>query len=48
MIIRAGTLDRADGIAPQMHIWVNAKAPWHEIHDDLPQYPEGFVQKLEE
>lgn len=45
VIIRAGTLDRADGLAPQMHIWVNAKAPWHEILDDLPQYPEGYVQK---
>ena len=23
------------------HIWVGSKAPWHEIHDDLPRYDEG-------
>jgi len=43
VIIRAGILNDALKVAPQMHIWVNAKAPWHEILDDLPQYPEGFT-----
>jgi hypothetical protein len=45
VIIRAGVLDDATGVKPQMHIWVKAKAPWHEILDDLQQYQEGFVAK---
>lgn len=42
VIIRAGVLDEMEGKRPQMHIWVKAKAPWFEIRDDLPQYPEAF------
>jgi hypothetical protein len=30
---------------PQLHIWVKAKAPWHQILDSLPQYQEGLPQK---
>lgn len=41
MIIRAGTVESGLDISPQMHIWVRAKAPWHTILDDLPQWPEG-------
>jgi len=43
VIIRAGILDDAQGVKPQMHIWVKAKAPWHDILDQLPQYPEAFT-----
>jgi hypothetical protein len=41
VIIRAGTLDTAPPVRPQMHIWVSAKAPWYEILDQLPQHAEG-------
>lgn len=43
LILRAGTVDGDPGLRPQTHIWVKAKAPWHEIHDTLPQCPEGYV-----
>ena len=45
VILRAGTLDGDPDIRPQMHIWVKAKAPWHDILDDLPQHQEGAPQK---
>jgi hypothetical protein len=41
----AGSLDEADGVVPRMHINVESKAGWLEIHDDLPRFaalPEGF------
>ena len=41
VILRAGTLDGTPAIAPQMHIWTKAKAPWFEIGDELPQHAEG-------
>jgi hypothetical protein len=36
--IRLGTLDDDPGIRPQYHTFVASKAPWDEIHDDLPQH----------
>jgi hypothetical protein len=45
VLIRAGTLDDDPGLRPQMHIWVKAKAPWHEICDHIPRYDEGLSQK---
>lgn len=41
VIVRVGTVDGDPGVRPQMHIWVKAKAPWYEIRDDLPQFPES-------
>ncbi len=38
--IASGTLDGDPGIRSIGHIWVGSKAPWFEITDDLPQYPE--------
>ncbi len=41
----AGTLDDDPGLQPAAHIFVASKAPWVEIHDELPQfdeYPPGF------
>lgn len=35
-----GTLDTDPGVRPTRHIFVHSKAPWFEITDDLPQYPE--------
>jgi hypothetical protein len=45
ILIRAGSLDEDPGVQPQAHIWVKAKAPWHEILDDLPRHEEGLPQK---
>lgn len=42
VILRAGTVDSGLDATPQMHIWVQAKAPWHTIADDLPRYPGAF------
>jgi hypothetical protein len=37
--IAAGTLDEDPGIRPTYHIFVDSKAAWFEISDDLKQYP---------
>ena len=37
--IRMGTFDDDPGIRPECHTFVDSRAPWDEIHDDLPQYP---------
>ncbi|TNE46104.1 MAG: GFA family protein [Deltaproteobacteria bacterium] len=38
MWFAAGALDESPEFAPQEHIYVGSKAPWHTITDDLPQY----------
>ncbi len=35
-----GTLDDDPAVPPGHHIFVNSKAPWFEITDDLPQHDE--------
>jgi len=35
-----GTLDDDPGVRPGRHIFVESKAPWFDISDDLPQYAE--------
>jgi len=35
-----GTLDDDPGVRPGRHIFVDSKAPWFDISDDLPQYAE--------
>jgi hypothetical protein len=37
--IRLGSVDGDPGIRPQVHTFVDSRAPWDEITDDLPQYP---------
>jgi hypothetical protein len=37
--IRLGTVDGDPGIRPQYHTYVESKAVWDEILDDLPRYP---------
>jgi hypothetical protein len=39
MVVPMGSLDEAPGIAPRAHIFVESKAPWFAITDDLPQNP---------
>jgi hypothetical protein len=37
-IVPAGSLDHDPGARPQMRIFVDSKAPWHEITDSLPRF----------
>jgi hypothetical protein len=39
--IRMGAFDDDPGIRPQFHTYVDCRAPWDEITDELPQYREG-------
>jgi hypothetical protein len=36
--IPAGLLESDPGLRPDKHIFVETKAPWHEITDSLPQF----------
>ncbi|HEY0503404.1 MAG TPA: GFA family protein [Lysobacter sp.] len=36
--IQMGTLQGDPGIRPQFHMYVDSRAPWHEITDDLPRF----------
>jgi hypothetical protein len=38
VFLKAGALDDARGVEPEMHIFVSAKQPWVRIADDLPQF----------
>jgi hypothetical protein len=38
-----GTLDDDPGVRPSAHVWVDSKAAWWEITDELPRFAEGFV-----
>jgi hypothetical protein len=42
-----GGLDQDSGKGPEMHIFVDSKAPWYEITDKLPQYQEAPPEGLE-
>jgi hypothetical protein len=39
-VIAMGALDDDPGVRPESHIFVDSKAPWYEIADDLPRYAE--------
>ena len=43
--IRLGTLNEAPSLKPQMHVFVDSKASWYEINDDLPQFNTMPIQK---
>jgi hypothetical protein len=45
--IRLGTLDGDPQRRAFAHFWVSDKAPWFEITDGLPQYPEGQLADAE-
>jgi hypothetical protein len=36
--VAMGTLDDDPGVRPSLHIFVDSKAPWFEIHDGLPEH----------
>ena len=38
--LRLGILDEAPKQKPTFHIYVNSKAPWYEINDNLTKYKE--------
>jgi hypothetical protein len=38
--VQLGTLDGAPTRAPDHHIYVGSKAPWHQITDAFPQFEE--------
>lgn len=46
VIVPAGSLDDDPGIRPGFHIFVNSKALWFQITDELPQYPEAPPPEL--
>lgn len=39
-ILRMGTVDGDPGIRPAQHIFTRYRAPWYNIHDDIPEFPE--------
>ncbi|HSQ03361.1 MAG TPA: GFA family protein [Burkholderiales bacterium] len=41
-MVPMGALDDDPGIRPAAHIYVASKAPWFEIHDNLPQFAEHY------
>ena len=41
--IRMGAFDDDPGIRPQFHTFVEGRAPWDVITDDLPQYAERRI-----
>lgn len=40
VVVPAGTLDDDPRVRPALHIFTGSKAPWWEIHDELPQFEE--------
>ena len=38
-VVPMGSLNEHPGIAPRANIFVDSKAPWFTITDDLPQHP---------
>jgi hypothetical protein len=40
VVAPAGALDTDPGVRPFAHIFVASKAPWFEITDAIPQFPE--------
>lgn len=37
-----GTLDADPVLRPAAHVYVASKAPWYDITDDLPQFPDAL------
>lgn len=40
IIVQAGLLEDDPGLRPQFHMMMDHKAPWYEVDDALPQFPE--------
>ncbi|PJA32384.1 MAG: hypothetical protein CO187_04245 [Zetaproteobacteria bacterium CG_4_9_14_3_um_filter_53_7] len=43
-IFRMGTIDGDPGARPAQHIFTRYKAPWYNIHDDIPEFSEWPVE----
>ena len=43
--VRLGSLDADPRIRPQCHTFVDSRAPWDEITDDLPQHPGALPEE---
>jgi len=43
--VRAGTLDHADGVEPNAHIFAACKVPWLQIPEGVPQFPAFYSGK---
>jgi hypothetical protein len=41
-VVPMGSLDDDPGCRPRAHIFVDSRAPWDTITDDLPQHPEAL------
>lgn len=41
VVVPVGALDTDPGIFPSAHQFTASKAPWHEIHDGVPQFAEA-------
>jgi len=39
-LFRMGTIDGDPGVRPAQHIFTACQAPWYDIHDHIPEYPE--------
>ena len=37
--VKVGALDDPSSFSPQLHLYVEARQPWHAMHDGLPQFP---------
>jgi hypothetical protein len=37
-VVPMGSFDEDPGVRPERHIWVDSKAAWEEITDDLPRF----------
>lgn len=40
VVVRAGTLDRADELVPRAHMWTSRKQPWLVLDPAVPAWPE--------
>lgn len=38
VFLKAGTLDDANSVSPEMHIFTSSKQPWVKIDDGLPEF----------
>lgn len=45
--VTVASLAEPERITPRSHIWVEDKAPWLVINDDLPQFPRKVTSQLD-
>jgi hypothetical protein len=42
VVIKAGTADHPESLAPKLHIWTRTCLPWVDIPADMPSFPENM------